>query len=54
MPSVRNDATPTGGGMGRAARAAAGATAAAGIAGNPVPMQQDAQVEHACAWCAPS
>lgn len=49
MPSVRNDTTPEEDGTGMATRMASVETETAGMAGIPVPKQQDAQVEHECA-----
>lgn len=49
MPPVRNDTTPAEDGRGRATRVTSVVTATTGIAGSPVPKQQEAQVEHECA-----
>lgn len=50
MPSVRNDTTPAEDGMRVTTRVASRGMVTAGTAGNPVPEQQDAQVEQECAW----
>lgn len=50
MPSVRKDTTPAEGGVEVVTRITSEDTTTAGTAGNPVPKQQAAHVEHECAW----
>lgn len=49
MPSVRKDTTPAPGAMDTTTRVASEDMTTAGTAGNPVPKQQAAHVEHECA-----
>ncbi|VWC92708.1 hypothetical protein BCO18430_03356 [Burkholderia contaminans] len=48
MPSVKKDTTPADGGMEVVTRVASEEMTMAGTAGNPVPKQQAAHVEHEC------
>lgn len=49
MPPVRNDTTPAEDGSGIVTRVASMVAATTGMAGSPVPKQQEAHVEHECA-----